>query len=106
MVSYEKIRQSLRSFTVLLQVIYFLTAIFGVLSVIGVFLLKANINSEAYTSQYSSQQLEILRQSITPFAIFLLCVSLAASILIIVFNFINLSKIKKKDEISYLPFYL
>lgn len=106
MLSYEKIRQSFRSFTILLQVIYFLTAILGVLSFIGVFLIKANINSEAYTSQYSSQQLEVLRQSITPFAIFLLCVSLVASILIIVFNFINLSRVKKKEELSYLPFYL
>ncbi|MEX2784018.1 hypothetical protein AB3331_02330 [Streptococcus sp. H49] len=106
MISYEKVRQNLRSLNITVLVWEFLSVILGILGFIGIYTINANLNNEELTSVYSDEQIELLRASVTPFAIFLSVVSFAISVAIIVLVFMNLSKLKKGEELSYIPYFL
>ncbi|AND78622.1 hypothetical protein [Streptococcus pantholopis] len=106
MISYEKVRQNLRSLNITVLVLEFFSAILGILGFIGIYTISANLDNEELTSVYSAEQIELLRASVTPFAIFLSVVSFAISVAIIVLVFMNLSKLKKGEELSYIPYFL
>ncbi|AXQ77949.1 hypothetical protein DDV21_002115 [Streptococcus chenjunshii] len=106
MISYEKVRQTLRTLNITVLVLEFISVLLGILSFIGIFTLRANLENEEVTSAYTAEQLEALRASITPFAIFISVVTFVISVAIIVLVFRNLSKQKDGEEISYIPYFL
>ena len=106
MISYEKARQSFRTLTIVSIVINIFLIILSVLSILSLFTIKAVIDNEDFVSQYSTQDLELLQQSITNVAIVWIGLALVASITILIFSFINLSRLKNKLTLYYIPFYI
>jgi hypothetical protein len=106
MISYEKARQSFRTLTIVSIVINIFLIILGVLSILSLFTIKAVIDNEDFVSQYSTQDLELLQQSTTNVAIVWIGLALVASITILIFSFINLSRLKNKLTLYYIPFYI
>lgn len=106
MISYEKVKQSFRSFTILSIVINVIVTVIYLLGIAGILLLMANLNNPKFTAAYTDNQLATLKLSITPFAIFMSVLSLAIAISIIVFSALNLSKLNKIAELSYVPHFL
>ncbi|MGT2933803.1 hypothetical protein [Streptococcus catagoni] len=103
MVSYEKVRQSLRTLNI---VIIVLNAILAVLSIIGLVSIALVMNNEEAKAALDSATMASLEQLMTPFSIFISALSLSLTIAILVTTVMNQSKIKTKQEISYLPYYL
>ncbi|MGT2751674.1 hypothetical protein [Streptococcus porcinus] len=103
MISYEKVRQSLKTLNILIIV---LNAILVVFSVFGLISLLLILNNDQLISQMSADQAATLEQAVTPFSLFISIIAIALMTAIIIYTVINQSKIKKLLEVNYLPYYL
>lgn len=92
MISYEKVRQSLKTLNILIIV---LNAILVVFSVFGLISLSLIMNNDHLISQIGADQAAVLEQAVTPFSLFISIIAIALMIAIIVYTVINQSKIKK-----------
>lgn len=107
MVSYEKVRQSLKSSTIAIAVLNILGLILGLLGILSVLSARrAMQNGTIDQYKLSAEQLAALKQSITSTAVMITVVTLIINITIIVFCFINLSKLKQNQSVSSIPYYL
>lgn len=107
MVSYEKVRQSLKSSTIAIAVLNILGLILGLLGILSVLSARrAMQNGTIDQYKLSAEQLAALKQSITSTAVMITVVTLIINITIIVFCFINLSKLRQKQSVSSIPYYL
>ncbi|MGT2924896.1 hypothetical protein ACVR0O_06865 [Streptococcus caviae] len=107
MVSYEKVRQALKTSTIAVAVLSILNIIGAILGLINVFsVLRAFKNGTIDKYNLSAEQLESLKQTISSTGIMIVIVSLIVHITITVFCFINLSKLKQEQSVSSIPYYL
>lgn len=107
MVSYEKVRQSLKSSTIAIAVLNILGLILGLLGILSVLSARrAMQNGTIDQYKLSAEQLAALKQSITSTAVMITVVTLIINITIIVFCFINLSKLRQNQSVSSIPYYL
>ncbi|GAA5349468.1 hypothetical protein [Streptococcus uberis] len=103
MISYEKVRQSLKTLNIVIIVLNSLLAVFSIFGIVSILLV---MNNEKAVAAMGSEAAAILEQSMTPFSLFVSAVAIALTIAIIVFTVINQSKLKQNQELSYLPYFL
>ncbi|MGT2809057.1 hypothetical protein DIX60_08660 [Streptococcus iniae] len=103
MISYEKVRQSLKTLNMTVIVLNIIGLVF---SVIGIASLYFTLNNEQFKATIPPEQLDVLKQSLSPFNIFMMVISLGLTIAIIVLAFQNRSKIAQDLEINYMPYFL
>jgi uncharacterized membrane protein YqhA len=106
MISYEKVKQSFRSFTIVNIVLNAILTVLYIFGIFGIFIIKMNLDNPEFTALYTEEQLAALKSSVTPFAIFTTVLYIAIAIAIIVLSAINLSKAKKDLELSYIPHFM
>lgn len=109
MISYEKVRQSFKTWNTTIAVLYILNAVLFLFSLLGGAINKIAMEQqpELYAS-FDDATLEILRQSTTPFSFFTFGLGLVVTITIVVLAFINRNKAAKglDKQISYTVYYL
>lgn len=103
MISYEKVRQSLKTLNMTVIVLNIIGLVF---SVIGFVSLYFAFNNEDIKATLPPEQLDILKESLSPFNIFMIVLSLGLTIAIIVLALQNRSKIAQDLEINYMPYFL
>ncbi|KHD46305.1 hypothetical protein ACVRZD_04260 [Streptococcus hongkongensis] len=103
MISYEKVRQSLKTLNIFIIV---LNTILAILSVIGLVLMILFLGNDEFKSSIPTEKLAVIEQAMSPFAIFISVLSILLTIGIIVFCILNHKKIKNRLEISLLPYLL
>ncbi|CAM4074189.1 hypothetical protein AT575_00705 [Streptococcus penaeicida] len=103
MISYEKVRQSLKTLNI---VIIVLNSLLTIVSAFGLVSLLLIVNNKEVMDQLGSEQGAVMQEAVTPFSLFISAVGLALMVAIIVLTIMNQSKIKKALEVSYMPYYL
>lgn len=97
MVSYEKVRQTLKTTTLAIAIFNIIFAGLGLISLPGLFAIRSMIDSgNTDALQMTSQQIDVLKESVTGVAIAIVFIGIIANIIIAVFCFINLSRLKKE----------
>ena len=99
MISYEKVRRSLRNLTLAIAWLNVIAAGYKIFALFGTYLISQNLDQ--YASNAAAY--ENLKQSISLANVLLLILALICNILIAVFAFLNLSKIAD-DKPNYLPY--
>lgn len=92
MISYEKVRQALKTSTIAIIILNGLGVVLSLMGFAGIFYLQSQLKNEAFRAQLTTEQLAQLQSSMTPFMIFLSVLNVLAIIAIIVFCAQNLSK--------------
>lgn len=103
MISYEKVRQALKTSTIAIIILNGLGVVLSLMGFAGIFYLQSQLKNEAFRAQLTTEQLAQLQSSMTPFMIFLSVLNVLA---IIVFCAQNLSKLKQGLTVSYIPYIL
>ncbi|EJN94940.1 hypothetical protein ACVRW7_07845 [Streptococcus ratti] len=107
MVSYEKVRQALRTSTIAVAVLNILSIILGLFGILSALSLRRAIqNGTIEQYKLSAKELAAIKQSITSTAIMITVVVVIINITIAVFCFINLSKLRQEQTVSSIPYYL
>lgn len=107
MISYEKVRQALKTSTIAIIILNGLGVVLSLMGFAGIFYLQSQLKNEAFRNlQLTTEQLAQLQSSMTPFMIFLSVLNVLAIIAIIVFCAQNLSKLKQGLTVSYIPYIL
>ncbi|WP_057491288.1 hypothetical protein [Streptococcus orisasini] len=107
MVSYEKVRQSLKTSTIVIAVLNILSIILGLMGILSALSLRRAFQDGTINKFHlSANQLTAIKQSITSTAIMITIVALIVDITIVAFCFINLSKLKQEQTVSLIPYYL
>ncbi len=107
MVSYEKVRQTLKTTTLAIAIFNIIFAGLGLISLPGLFAIRSMIDSgNTDALQMTSQQIDVLKESVTGVAIAIVFIGIIANIVIAVFCFINLSRLKKEKLPTPLPYYI
>ncbi|MGT2829123.1 hypothetical protein AB6M97_00925 [Streptococcus hillyeri] len=109
MISYEKVRQSFKTWNTTIGVLYILNAVLFLFSLLGGAVNKIMLEKqpEVYAS-LDEITLEALHLSTTPFALFTFGLGLIVTIVIAVLALINRSKANKNldSQISYTVYYI
>lgn len=92
MVSYEKIRQSLRSWTLFIAWVNVLAALSKVWSVISHYIVVNNLDK--FKEQLDAEKFRILEASTNVGIVIIVVIALVVNIIVAVLSFKNLSKIK------------
>lgn len=103
MISYEKVRQSLKTLNMTIIVLNIIGLIF---SIIGIAFIYITLNNAQVKASMPAEQLTVLKQSFSPFNIFMMVISIGLAIAIISLAIMNHSKIAKELDISYMPYFL
>ncbi len=103
MISYEKVRQSLKTTNL---VIILLNAIITIFALAGIVMIAAILGNESLTSEMDANSLEILKMSVTPFSLFISGLAIALNIAIILLLIKNQKRITTHQSINLLPYYL
>ncbi|MGT2888094.1 hypothetical protein N1495_08700 [Streptococcus didelphis] len=103
MISYEKVRQSLKTLNIVIIVLNAITVVFGLIGLVSLFLVRDNENLKATMTPEAYAAIE---KALTPFSLFMTIIALLMTAAILVFVFINQKNIRQNAEISYLPYYL
>lgn len=103
MISYEKVRQSLKTLNIFIIVLNTIITIFSVIGLVSIILFLGN---DEFKAAMPADKLAIMEQAMTPFAIFISALAILLTIAIIVLTFMNQKKIKSDQEISILPYLL
>lgn len=106
MISYEKVRQALKTSTVAIIILNAIGIILSLVGFAGIFFLQNQLKNEEFRAQLTTEQLAQLQSSMTPFMIFLSVLNVLAIIAIIIFCAQNLSKLKQGLTVSYVPYIL
>ncbi|HEQ9659575.1 TPA: hypothetical protein ACJ63G_000168 [Streptococcus pyogenes] len=106
MISYEKVRQALKTSTIAIIILNGLGVVLSLMGFAGIFYLQSQLKDEAFRAQLTTEQLAQLQSSMTPFMIFLSVLNILAIIAIIIFCTQNLSKLKQGLTVSYIPYIL
>lgn len=106
MISYEKVRQALKTSTIAIIILNGLGVVLSLMGFAGIFYLQSQLKNEAFRAQLTTEQLAQLQSSMTPFMIFLSVLNILAIIAIIIFCTQNLSKLKQGLTVSYIPYIL
>ncbi|HGD0709562.1 TPA: hypothetical protein ACG7GD_000606 [Streptococcus agalactiae] len=101
MVSYEKVRRSLRTATITIIVLNSLSLVFRLFTGISVQLAKTEIN-KGNTGNLPKEHIEAVLSATTPFMLFVTALIVLVNIAIVIFCIKNLRAIKR----NYLPYYL
>ena len=101
MVSYEKVRRSLRTATITIIVLNSLSLVFRLFTGISVQLAKTEIN-KGNTGNLPKEHIEAVLSATTPFMLFVTAFNIA----IVIFCIKNLRAIKRNQMVNYLPYYL
>lgn len=109
MISYEKVRQSFKSWNTAIGILYVLNAVLFLFSLLGGVMNKFMMEKQPdiYAS-LDDVTLEALRLSTTPFAFFTFGLGLVVTIVIAVLALINRSRANKNldDRISFTVYYI
>lgn len=105
MVSYEKVRRSLRTATITIIVLNSLSLVFRLFTGISVQLAKTEINKEN-TGNLPKEHIEAVLSATTPFMLFVTALIVLVNIAIVIFCIKNLRAIKRNQMVNYLPYYL
>ncbi len=103
MISYEKVRQSLKTLNIFIIVLNTIITIFSVIGLSSIILFLRN---DEFKAAMPADQLSIMEQTMTPFAIFISALAIILTIVIIVLAFLNQKKIKTNQKVSILPYLL
>lgn len=106
MISYEKVRQALKTSTIAIIILNGLGVVLSLIGFAGIFYLQSQLKNEEFSSQFTAEQLAQMQSTMTPFMIFLSVLNVLAIIAIIVFCAQNLSKLKQGLTVSYIPYIL
>ncbi|MCB2832811.1 hypothetical protein [Streptococcus dysgalactiae] len=106
MISYEKVRQALKTSTIAIIILNGLGVVLSLMGFAGIFYLQSQLKNEEFRSQFTAEQLAQMQSTMTPFMIFLSVLNVLAIITIIVFCAQNLSKLKQGLTVSYIPYIL
>ncbi|MDV5973517.1 hypothetical protein FMV2238Y02_08510 [Streptococcus canis] len=106
MISYEKVRQALKTSTVAIIILNAIGIILSLIGFAGIFFLQNQLKNEEFRAQLTTEQLAQLQSSMTPFMIFLSVLNVLAIVAIIIFCAQNLSKLKQGLTVSYVPYIL
>ncbi|HFH9119751.1 TPA: hypothetical protein ACGN2X_000668 [Streptococcus agalactiae] len=101
MVSYEKVRRSLRTATITIIVLNSLSLVFRLFTGISVQLAKTEINKGI-----PKEHIEAVLSATTPFMLFVTALIVLVNIAIVIFCIKNLRAIKRNQMVNYLPYYL
>lgn len=105
MVSYEKVRRSLRTATITIIVLNSLSLVFRLFTGISVQLAKTEIN-KGNTGNLPKEHIEAVLSATTPFMLFVTALIVLVNIAIVIFCIKNLRAIKRNQMVNYLPYYL
>ncbi|MGT2934505.1 hypothetical protein ACVR0P_01095 [Streptococcus castoreus] len=106
MISYEKVRQALKTSTIVIIILNAISIVLSLIGFAGIFFLQSQLKNETFRSQFTTEQLAQLEASLSPFMIFISVLNLIAIVVILVFCAQNLSNLKKKLVINYVPYIL
>lgn len=102
MVSYEKVRRSLRTATITIIVLNSLSLVFRLFTGISVQLAKTEIN-KGNTGNLPKEHIEAVLSATTPFMLFVTALIVLVNIAIVIFCIKNLRAIKRNQMVNYLP---
>lgn len=109
MISYEKVRQSFKTWTTTLGVLYLMNAALFLFVTLGAVLNRVILEKqpELYAS-FNAQELALLKASSTPIVIFSFAVGLIATLIIGILALINRRKATKQldQDINLMVYYL
>ncbi|HGD1745542.1 TPA: hypothetical protein ACINTX_001209 [Streptococcus agalactiae] len=103
MVSYEKVRRSLRTATITIIVLNSLSLVFRLFTGISVQLAKTEIN-KGNTGNLPKEHIEAVLSATTPFMLFVTALIVLVNIAIVIFCIKNLRAIKRNQMVNYLGF--
>ncbi|EMB74862.1 hypothetical protein [Streptococcus mutans] len=107
MISYEKTARAFKSSTIAIAVLNILTFVLGLWGLLGIVSIQqAMKNGTIDKFNLTAKQLAAVKQSITPLSISITILAIIIAATIAVFCFLNLSKLKKQQTISFIPYYL
>ncbi|NLQ94225.1 hypothetical protein EKS24_08460 [Streptococcus mutans] len=107
MISYEKTARAFKSSTIAIAVLNILTFVLGLWGLLGIVSIQQAIkNGTIDKFNLTAKQLAAVKQSITPLSISITILAIIIAATITVFCFLNLSKLKKQQTISFIPYYL
>ena len=107
MISYEKTARAFKSSTIAIAVLNILTFVLGLWGLLGIVSIQqAMKNGTIDKFNLTAKQLAAVKQSITPLSISSTILAIIIAATIAVFCFLNLSKLKKQQTISFIPYYL
>lgn len=104
MISYEQVRQALRTSTITIIIINAISMVITLFGLAGIFFLKSQLDKPEFRAQFSAEQLRLFEVGISPFTIFMSVISLGLVVLTTVLCGFNLSKIKQGTTVSYVPY--
>lgn len=111
MISYEKVRQSLKTVTTVLAILNVLGAILQVLGIVGLVWGYQSLNNPESVKLLAEQGIdpEMLKaELLSPFIIFNFVLFLSLNMAVAILSFLNNGKIDRQQdlELSYLPYLL
>lgn len=106
MTSYETVKRRFKSCNIGLIVINSISLIINVLGIIGLFFIKANLGNAKFTSNYTKEQLSVLKESVSDFTLFIIALTIIIQIIVLIYSVLNLSAIKNNQSINLFPYYL
>ena len=107
MISYEKTARAFKSSTIAIAVLNILTFVLGLWGLLGIVSIQqAMKNGTIDKFNLTAKQLAAVKHSITPLSISITILAIIIAATIAVFCFLNLSKLKKQQTISFIPYYL
>ncbi|EHI70874.1 DUF4064 domain-containing protein [Streptococcus ictaluri] len=106
MISYEKVRQALKTSTIVIIVLDILGIVFSLFGFAGMAFFYTQLKNPDFRSQFPAEDLANVEAAFSPFSIFIIVLNLIATIAIMVLCFKNLSKLKHSLPVSTLPYLL
>lgn len=108
MISYEKVRQALRTSTIVIIILNIIGVLLSVIGFVAVLYVSTQFDNEEFRATLPPEQLSNLENGILlgPFAIFIFVLSFIVLITIVGLSFRNLSKIKQQLPVSLVPYIL
>ena len=105
MISYEKTARAFKSSTIAIAVLNILTFVLGLWGLLGIVSIQqAMKNGTIDKFNLTAKQLAAVKQRITPLSISITILAIIIAATIAVFCFLNLSKLKKQQTISFSPY--
>ncbi|EHJ52584.1 hypothetical protein [Streptococcus macacae] len=105
--TYEETAKSFRTSNIIIIVLNILSLILGLISLLGLFMTNQAIK-QGNTDQYnlSARQIEIIKQALTPLSLTIIIVAIAINLAIVIFCFINLSRLNQETAVTPIPYYI